>query len=59
MTNKELKALLNLFMAIDPWPTSTQDQLTIQHLLNFESRTRGFMDWIEAYHDERLVDKEE
>ena len=51
MSDKEFRVLLDLFMVSDPWPLDEEEsQETIRHMLNEESRTIGYADWVEAYH---------
>jgi hypothetical protein len=57
MTDLELQCLLDLSMCCDPWPVHNTDgtidkanQATITSLLNKEAQTRGFDNWVSAYH---------
>lgn len=53
MTNQEFRALLDLFMCSDPWPVDDkgENQTYVENLANRESESRGYQDWIEAYHE--------
>ena len=52
MTSEQFRALLNLWMCSDPWPTShPSDQKHIEALLDEESEKRGYKDTIGAYHE--------
>lgn len=50
----EFRALLDLFMCSDPWPVvdhgDGDGHDTIENLLNTEAKSRGYTDWIDAYH---------
>lgn len=60
MTSIEFRALLNLFMCSDPWPTGRDSEHAIlQDFLDRESDYRGYSDWVEAYHYFMKKDKEE
>lgn len=50
MTDAELRALLSLFAAADPSPVSPAEQWTLLELVNRESKARGYLDWLDAYH---------
>ncbi len=56
MTDRQLRALLNLFMCSDPWPASDDDIAVIEALITTEVAKRGFPDWIEAYHSMAVND---
>lgn len=43
-----LHALLDLFMASDPWPLDGRSEHRIRALLNREAAARGYTDWIDA-----------
>lgn len=51
MNDRQFRALLNLVMASDPTPLSDEEDDTVRDLLANEAHKRGFMDWIEAFHD--------
>jgi len=38
-------------MVSDPWPLSEEERLVVVGLLDKESQVRGFVDWVEVYHD--------
>ena len=40
---------LALMMSSDPWPDGVPREALVE-LADDESRARGYMDWIEAYH---------
>jgi hypothetical protein len=50
MTDRELRALLNLLMCDDPSSVSADEDAALRELANRESTSRGFADWIDAYH---------
>lgn len=50
MTNKEFRALLDLFMMSDPWPLTQAANDIVQGILDREAKARGLTDWIDAYH---------
>uniref|UniRef100_A0A6H1ZA09 Uncharacterized protein n=1 Tax=viral metagenome TaxID=1070528 RepID=A0A6H1ZA09_9ZZZZ len=62
MTGDQFKALLDLIMCSDPWPTDKNNQKTIEQLANEEADKRNYNDWIEAYHhfeeEQKLIDAE-
>lgn len=53
MTNRQFRALLNLFMCSDPWPVEgefwEEERDEIEELLNQEAQKRGFESWVGAY----------
>ena len=52
MTAQEFRALLNLFMCSDPWPTDKKEENDIiEDLLVRESATRGYDSWVVAFHE--------
>lgn len=52
MNNLEFRALMNLLMCSDPWPTANwEDEEHLKGLANYEAAKRGFENWIIAYHD--------
>jgi len=46
-------ALLDLVMCSDPWPVKDDpsNKIIILNMLNRNAKTRGFSNWIEAYHN--------
>ena len=54
MSNKEFRAMLDLFMCSDPWPVEGGDsEAVLKAMLHKESVARGYKDWIGAYHKEK------
>lgn len=51
LNDKQLIALLNLWMVSDPWPNSAEDHDTLLGLMNAEATERGYDDWVVAYHE--------
>lgn len=49
MDTNAYRALLSIFMEADPWPFSTERK-PIEELLDKEAQSRGFEDWVDAYH---------
>lgn len=52
MTRIEFRAILNLLMCSDPFPTALEDQLVITAWADKQAEEFGFTDWIDAYHVE-------
>lgn len=52
MDNFTLRAVLDWMMCSDPFPVSV-DKAAIDAWLNGECMSRGYTDWVDAYH--RLV----
>ena len=54
LTDRQFRALLDLFMCSDPWPIKNGNRLVahdeLMGLLNAESGKRGFKTWIDAFH---------
>ena len=51
MTNLEYRHFLNLLMASDPWPLDDgNSQRILLFLADKEATSRGYKDWVEAYH---------
>ena len=50
MKDCQFRALLNLFMCADPWPSFNCDRDVILSLLEEEAKRYGYSDWVEAYH---------
>lgn len=63
ITDHEFRALLDLFMASDPWPvtvpnetggtgrqTDLENHNAIQDCLDRNAKARGFDTWVDAYH---------
>lgn len=42
--------LLNLFMCSDPWPTTDEEHDALESYLTSIAKSKGYSDWIEAYH---------
>lgn len=51
LSHREFRVILNWFMVSDPWPMESESESVIKNLLNEESATRGYEDWVEAYHE--------
>lgn len=52
MTDKEFRALLNLYMVSDPWPLEDKESnAAVGRVLARESDRRGYEDWVGAYHE--------
>ena len=58
----EFRCFLDLLMCSDPWPMSYDDlyenRNTQEILIDYadqEARTRGYADWIAAYHQMEVV----
>jgi hypothetical protein len=54
MTDEQFRIMLAWFMVSDPWPLKDQvfTHMVIEDWLNLESKKRGYIDWIDAYHKE-------
>jgi hypothetical protein len=50
-TTGEFGTLLSWYMVSDPWPLSDDEDDTIHHMLEAESKARGYDSWVHAYHD--------
>ena len=50
LSDREFRALLDLFMCDDPSVLEPEPRDDIRALLDVESRYRGFEDWIYAFH---------
>jgi len=51
MEDKEFRAFLDLIMVSDPWPLEGESQSLIEGLATREAESRGYPDWITAYHE--------
>jgi hypothetical protein len=54
MQTKHFRALLDLMLCCDPWPTTPnteENQALVVELANEEAVARGFTDWIDACHN--------
>jgi len=55
LSDPQFRSLLDLFMCSDPWPISDQGtgdgHKTIESLLDIEAKSRGYIDWVGAYHE--------
>ena len=50
MSDEEFCAFLELFFVNDPWPLSEDLYNVIKSKLNAEAVSRGYTDWVFAYH---------
>lgn len=50
MNDEELRAFLNLLMVSDPWPLGKKQKAILDGYADYASKSRGYKDWIEAYH---------
>jgi len=50
MNDHEFRAALDWYMASDPWPAGEANHGVITAWLDRESISRGFTDWVEAFH---------
>jgi hypothetical protein len=50
MNDQELRALLDLLMCSDPYPTCDRGEEILKALARRESINRGYDGWIDAYH---------
>lgn len=51
MDDREFRALLDWFMCSDPWPVDGGDSHDLMsNWLDRASKSRGYTDWVEAYH---------
>lgn len=48
---QEFGVLLRLLMVSDPWPLPEVDRNRLVELMNEESRSRNYDDWVHAYHE--------
>ena len=66
MSDAEFRAFLDLMMCCDPWPVKADtldhgfvvDELNHNLMLglaDYESKKRGYISWIEAYHEFNVV----
>lgn len=46
MNYKQFRALLNLTMVSDPWPTTQEEQIEVKEFLSEEANRRGFKSWV-------------
>jgi hypothetical protein len=51
LSAQEFGALLRWKMQSDPMPVSEVDSDRVIGFLNDEAESRGYDDWVEAYHD--------
>lgn len=50
MTREFYKAVVNMFMCVDPWPLSEKEHIDMVWFLNQAAKDFGYKDWLEAYH---------
>jgi len=50
MNHLEFRAFLSLLMCSDPWPEGVDGENLLKDWADREARHRGFIDWVEAYH---------
>lgn len=51
MDDREFRALLDWFMCSDPWPVEGGDSHDLMSdWLNRAAKSRGYKDWVEAFH---------
>jgi len=55
-TAQEFGTLCDWLMTSDPFPLSELKRDRMETMLNDEARARGYDDWIQAYHDNRMED---
>jgi len=53
-TAQEFGTLCEWLMASDPFPLEQSRRQRMVDMLNDEAQTRGYDDWIQAYHDNRM-----
>ncbi len=51
MINQQYRDLLDWFMVSDPWPLTTEQHDRVEAMLDKEALTRGYENWIVAYHE--------
>lgn len=51
MSDSVFRILLDLLMVSDPWPLEEASHEKLIKYLDAESKARGFIDWIDAYHE--------
>lgn len=49
MNDEAFRALLDIFMCADPWPSHAPQQ-PLEDFLNKEAKAHGYETWIDAYH---------
>lgn len=55
MTDADFKLLVTLFMVSDTRPLSPEEHVATESFLNQEAQSRGWKDWVGAYHDESKI----
>lgn len=51
MTDRQFGIFIQMLMCADPWPLKPFEQFEMVMWADFESRKRGFSDWIDALHN--------
>jgi len=51
LSAREFGVLLQLLMVSDPWPLAEIDRDRLVEMLNEESRSRNYEDWVHALHE--------
>lgn len=51
LSAQEFSVLLRLLMVSDPWPLGEIDRDRLVEMMNEESRSRNYDDWVHAYHE--------
>lgn len=51
MPDRLFKIMLDWFMVSDLWQLDEESHEYISKWLDVESRNRGYLDWIDAYHE--------
>ena len=54
LTRVEFRALLDLFMASDPWPLDDAANETVERLLDRTAQTLNYPTWVEAFHSKEI-----
>ena len=50
MKDLQFRVLLDLMMVSDPWPLTAEANIVFMHLMDNESKQRGYDDAIQAFH---------
>lgn len=51
LSAQEFSVLLNLLMVSDPWPLEEIDRVRLIQMMDEESQSRNYANWVEAYHE--------